>query len=49
MYFSDYDKYVETHEFVVSLKIKEKINCAYYTHRVNLNTTYLQEYLSYNF
>ena len=24
MYFSDYDKYVETHEFVVSLKIKEK-------------------------
>ena len=23
MYFSDYDKYVETHEFVVSLKIKD--------------------------
>ena len=23
MYFSDYDKYVETHEFVVSPKIKE--------------------------
>ena len=33
MYFSDYDKYVETHEFVVSLKIKEKIidqKCPYF-------------------